>query len=203
MNKNAKILVTGGSGFIGSYLLRKLVRSGFTDLHAIHVPDDPLDLVTDIKSKVKWYVADITDNVTLHDVFLNVHTVIHCAGIISFWPKEYKEMYRVNVNGSATIVNLCLEHQVECLIHLSSIEALGKEEDGSIISEKTEWKEDTDHTQYAVTKYLGELEVWRGIAEGLNVVIYNPALVLGTGAKIFSKRQYSNDRCSRSCEHDC
>ena len=181
MNKNSKILVTGGSGLIGSYLLRKLVADGHDNIHAIHLPDDALDLVQDIKSKINWYEADITDGVTLHDLFAEVKTVIHCAGVISFWPREFKEMYRVNVDGTAVIVNLCLEHKVERLIHLSSIEAIGTEEDNSTISEKTEWKEDIAHTQYGVSKYLGELEAWRGKAEGLNVIIYNPALVLGAG----------------------
>ena len=181
MNKDDKILVTGGTGLIGSYLLRKLVHSGFTNLQAIHIMDDPLDLVADIRSEINWYQTDITDSLKLNDIFEGVTTVIHCAGVISFWPKEFKEMFRVNVEGTSTIVDLCLEHQVERLIHLSSIEALGKEEDNSTISEKTEWKEDTHHTQYAVSKYLGELEAWRGIAEGLNVKIYNPALVLGAG----------------------
>lgn len=181
MNKSAKILVTGGSGLIGSYLLRKLVDNGHQAIHAIHLPGDSLDLVADIKDKVIWHVADITDMVALYDLFDGVETVIHCAGMISFWPREFKEMYRVNVDGTATIVNLCLEHNVDRLIHISSIEAIGKEEDNSLISERTEWQEDTDHTKYGVSKYLGELEAWRGIAEGLDVIIYNPALVLGAG----------------------
>ncbi len=181
MNKQSKILITGGTGLIGSHLLRKLVSSGFENLHATHLPRDPFHLVQDIHSKVNWHEADITDSVALHDIFLEVKTVIHCAGMISFWPKEFKKMMRVNVDGTATIVNLCLEFKVDRLIHLSSIEALGKEEDDSIISETTEWKEDIDHTKYAVSKYLGELEAWRGLAEGLDVIIYNPALVLGAG----------------------
>jgi len=181
MNKSAKIIVTGGSGLIGSYLLRKLVDRGYENLHAIHKHNDPLDLVQDFRDRINWHVADITDSLVLNDLFDGVETVIHCAGMISFWPKEYKEMFRVNVDGTATIVNLCLEHKVSRLIHLSSIEALGREEDNSVISEKTEWKEDTDHTKYAISKYLGELEVWRGIAEGLDAIIYNPALVLGAG----------------------
>jgi len=181
MNKDDKILVTGGTGLIGSYLLRKLVDTGFINLYAINLPNSRFDLVSDIKDKITWQEADITNVVELNDVFDDVHTVIHCAGMISLWPKEFKEMYRVNVDGSALIVNLCLEHQVSQLVYLSSIEALGREEDNSMISEKTEWKEDINHTKYASSKYLGELEAWRGIAEGLDVIIYNPALVLGAG----------------------
>jgi len=181
MNKASKILVTGGTGLIGSYLLRKLVSIGFTNVSAIKLPNDRAHLVNDISDDIDWAIADVRDQVAMHDLFEGVEIVIHCAGMISFWSKEFKAMHDVNVRGTEHVVNLCLEHDVKRLIHLSSIEALGKNEDDSPMNEQTEWKEEMEHSRYAVTKYFGELEVWRGNAEGLNTVIYNPALVLGTG----------------------
>lgn len=180
MNKQAKILVTGGTGLIGSYLIRLLLKRGFSKIIATH-NRAAFELVEDIKDQVEWHRIDIEDDVAYSEIIIGVDTVIHCAGMISLWPKEFKEMFRVNVNGTANIVNLCLLHDVKRLIHLSSIEALGKEEDGSTISEKTEWKEEITHTKYAQSKYYGELEVHRGHAEGLHTIIYNPALVLGAG----------------------
>ena len=181
MNKTTKILVTGATGLIGSYLIRKLVNKGYTNISAIILPDDSSTLIADASENIKWCVADVTDQVSMDEYFVGIDTVIHCAGMISFWKNEFKQMYDVNVTGTNHVVNLCLEHEVRQLIHLSSIEALGKSEDGSPMNEKNEWKEEMQHTQYANTKYLGELEVWRGNAEGLNTIIYNPALVLGTG----------------------
>lgn len=180
MNKASKILITGGTGLIGSYLIRLLLKKGFNEIIATHNRAS-FELVADIKDQVEWHRIDIADEVAFSDIIVGVDTVIHCAGMISMWSKEFKEMFRVNVNGTANIVNLCLLHDVKRLIHLSSIEALGKEEDGSIISESTEWKEEIAHTKYAASKYYGELEVHRGYAEGLQTIIYNPALVLGAG----------------------
>lgn len=179
MNKESKILVTGGTGLIGSYLLRKLVASGYQNIFGLKRSTSPLHLLEGVYDKVRWFDADVRDSVSMHDHFIGVDTVIHCAGMISFWPKEFREMYDVNVIGTANVVNLSLEHGVNQFIHLSSIEALGKNEDDSPIDERTEYKEEMQHTKYANTKYLGELEAWRGQAEGLNTVIYNPALVLG------------------------
>lgn len=180
MNKSSKILITGGTGMIGSYLLRLLIKRGFNNIVATHNRAS-FELVEDIKDEIEWHRIDIADEVAFTDIIAGVDTVIHCAGMISLWPKEFKEMFRVNVNGTANIVNLCLLHNVNRLIYLSSIEALGKEEDGSSISETTEWKEEVIHTKYAISKYYGELEVHRGHAEGLQTIIYNPALVLGAG----------------------
>lgn len=181
MNKTSKILVTGGTGLIGSYLIRKLIAKGFENISVIKKANDYTHLVDTVSGKVKWCEADVRNMVSMHDYFEGVDTVINCAGVISFWAQEFREMYDVNVVGTEHVVNLCLQHNVKQLIHLSSIEALGKNEDDSDITEQTEYKEEMQHTQYANTKYLGELEVWRGKAEGLNTVIYNPALVIGTG----------------------
>lgn len=179
MNKESKILVTGGTGLIGSYLLRKLIASGYQNVSSLKRSTSPLHLLAGVSEKINWHDADVRDSVSMYDHFIEVDTVIHCAGMISFWPKEFRQMYDVNVTGTANVVNLCLQHDVGQLIHLSSIEALGKNEDDSPIDEQTEYKEEMQHTKYANTKYLAELEAWRGKAEGLSTVIYNPALVLG------------------------
>ena len=179
MNKEAKILITGGTGLIGSYLLRKLLKEGYQNISCIKRSTSNNGIIADIENDIDWCIGDIRDSVSIHDYFEGIDLVVHCAGMISFWPKEFRQMYDINVVGTENIVNLCLEHNVKQLIHLSSIEALGKNEDNSVIDEETEYKEEMQHTKYANTKYLGELEAWRGSAEGLNTVIYNPALVMG------------------------
>jgi nucleoside-diphosphate-sugar epimerase len=101
--------------------------------------------------------------------------------MVSFDPSERDRMMKVNVEGTANVVNACLSAGVKKLLYVSSVASLGMVNDESVIDENTEWNEDDDNPNYAVSKFLGEVEVWRGMAEGLNAVIINPSLILGAG----------------------
>ena len=185
------ILVTGGTGILGSRVLFDLVSTGkkvraiyrsgnFSVLEKtfkINAPDNHEALLRNIE----WVKADITDIVSLGDAFENITHVYHCAAIVSFYPPDYKMMMKINVEGTENMVNLALENGVKKFCHVSSIAAIGRSKEGEIITENSHWKTSPSNSGYAISKYGAEREVWRGINEGLNAVILNPGVILGPG----------------------
>jgi len=175
------ILVTGASGLVGNYIVRDLLKKEYK-VRAIKRSSTNLELLADIKNEIDWVEADVLDEISLNNTFIGVTKVIHAAAIVSYNKKDHKAMNEVNVKGTANIVNCCLRHKVEKLIHISSIAALGRPSiDGAIQSETTKWEESKYNTAYAFTKHLAELEVWRGQEEGLSVAIVNPSIILAPG----------------------
>lgn len=181
MKKNDKIFVTGGTGFIGSYILRELVHQGYDNIHAIRRKNSDMRLVESFKEQISWHMADLQDVELIYDLIKNSKNVIHVAGLVSFAPSDKVKLYEINVLGTETIVNACLEHRVQRLIHISSISALAKTNQGRPIAEETKWIDDRYVSHYGRSKHLGEMEVWRGMAEGQNTIILNPSIVLGAG----------------------
>ena len=176
-----KILVTGGTGFLGSYIIKELIEKGYS-VRAIRRGNKlPFYIPKKILDKVQWMEGDILDVVSLEDAMDDTDTVIHSAGVVSFVKKERKQMYRVNVEGTANIVNIALEKNVRRLIYVSSVAALGRTTTGGTVNEERKWEPSKANTHYAKSKHNGELEVWRGISEGLNGVILNPSTILGFG----------------------
>ena len=176
-----KIFVTGGTGFLGAYLLRYLVAQGHQNILALKRVTSSMALIADIADKIEWVEGDVLDIPFLEDVMEGVQQVYHCAAIVSFDPKEAKKMMQVNVEGTANIVNVALYRKIDKLVHISSIAALGSSKPEEWQDEKTNWKEDKKNSNYAKSKYLSEMEVWRGIMEGLNAAILNPGLIIGSG----------------------
>jgi dihydroflavonol-4-reductase len=176
-----RILVTGGTGFLGSYIIKELVEKNFT-VRAIRRNNKlPSYIPQEIFDKVDWVDGDILDVISLEEAMEEVDTVIHAAAIVSFVKKDREQMYRVNVEGTANVVNMALEKNVRRLIHISSVAALGRSTTGGSVNEEKKWEENKVNTHYAKSKYKAELEVWRGISEGLNGVILNPSTILGYG----------------------
>ena len=180
MQNEKHILVTGGTGFLGSYLLRMLIQQGHT-VRATKRPRSSMDLLGDAAAKVEWVDADVTDLGAMEEAFEGIQQVYHCAAMVSFHPRDYRQMNQINVEGTANIVNLCLEFGVEKLVHVSSIAALGRSPEHLHITEDTKWSQSKNTTRYSISKYQSEQEVWRGHAEGLPVAIVNPSIVLGSG----------------------
>jgi dihydroflavonol-4-reductase len=125
--------------------------------------------------------GDLSDIQLLDKYLEGTDTVIHCAAMISFSPSQKEIMFRSNVEGTANIVNSALKNNIKRFCYISSIAALGRKKNSSDIDETSVWEESSNNTFYAKTKYLAELEVWRGIEEGLNAFILNPSIVLGPG----------------------
>ncbi|MBC7872964.1 MAG: NAD-dependent epimerase/dehydratase family protein [Ferruginibacter sp.] len=141
----------------------------------------PSWIPANIFDKVEWIEGDVLDVVALQDAMEGVDTVIHSAAIVSFIKKERKDMYQVNVEGTANVVNMALEKNVRRLIHISSVAALGRTAGGGHVNEEKKWEESKVNTHYAKSKFKAELHVWRGISEGLEAVILNPSTILGYG----------------------
>jgi dihydroflavonol-4-reductase len=179
--KQKKVLVTGATGFVGSYLLRYLVEQGYSNIRAGRRPDSPMDLVATVKDKVEWVELDILDMAQMEDAMQGVELIFHCAAVVSFDSRDSALLYKVNKKGTENLVNMALESGVEKLLHISSVATLGRDPKGKLIHERTKWERADMQTDYAKSKYLAEMEAWRGWAEGLEVVVVNPSTILGSG----------------------
>jgi len=180
-NKKVQILVTGGTGFLGSYLLRFLIQQGFTRVRAIKRRTASLDLVQDIEHQIEWVEGELTDWFLLSDSLKGVDWVFHVAALVSFEAKDFPEMKRINVDVTADLVNLSLDAGIKKFCYVSSIAALGRSKEGEILDENAIWKQSPYNSRYGMTKFAGEQEVWRGVEEGLTAVIVNPGMILGSG----------------------
>lgn len=178
MNKQELILVTGASGFLGTYLTRLLLERGYR-VRALRRLNSDTGHLQGYGDKIEWVNTDLTDLHGLDEAFAGVDVVCHCAAIPSFHPKDYERMYASNVAGTVNIVNMCLHHKVRKLIHVSSIAALGRTPGRLRLDESCDWVEGKDNHYYGQTKHLAEVEVWRGIAEGLNAVMVLPSVIIG------------------------
>jgi len=176
-----KILLTGGTGFLGSYILAALVQQGYTVYALRRDSTIPHWIDPAVMGKVQWINGDVLDIVGLEEAMENIDAVIHAAAIISFTASERKALYQINVEGTANIVNACLEKKVNRLVHISSVAALGRKVGGGHVDETAKWEENPLQTHYARSKYKAELHVWRGHCEGLDTVILNPSTILGFG----------------------
>jgi nucleoside-diphosphate-sugar epimerase len=182
------VLVTGGTGLVGAHLLLHLVENG-ESVRAIYRKSETiqktkslflLDKKEALFEKIDWIKADIIDVPSLEIAFENVEYVYHCAALISFNPKDEVLLRKINIEGTANIVNFCVAKAVKKLCFVSSISALGDlKENEKIITEETEWNPEKPHSDYAISKYGSEMEVWRGQQEGLDVIIVNPGIILG------------------------
>ena len=180
MHKDAKILVTGASGFVGSYIVRYLASLGFTHITGCRRPTSDLSLMSE-SAAVKWVDLDLQDVDSIRAQVENHEYVIHAAAMVSFDHKDADALYRNNVEGTASLVNAALDFGVKKLVYISSIAVFGRTPNNPLIDETTEWQENRLTSNYARSKYLSEIEVWRGHYEGVPSLILNPSLILGSG----------------------
>ncbi|MDT7829189.1 NAD-dependent epimerase/dehydratase family protein [Pricia sp. S334] len=184
------ILVTGGTGLVGAHLLFKLAESGHS-IKAIHRKGSNLERVekifgyyheasADLFKTIEWIEADINDIPALEVAFLGVTQVYHAAALISFNPRDSKKLQKTNIEGTANIVNLCIDNSVEKLCYASTIGAIGKSAHSNHASENTPWTPQEANV-YGLSKHAAEMEVWRGSQEGLPVVMVNPGVIIGPG----------------------
>lgn len=185
------ILVTGGTGLVGSHLLYELVQKEknikaiIRDTNKIQGVEKVFSYYSDkpkrLIEKIDWIEADLFDSVKLEDAFQAVKYVYHCAAIVEIGGKKKQELIDINTELTENIVNLCLQNNIEKLCHVSSIASLGGALNGELITEESKWIASKNHSAYSVSKFKSEMEVWRGIQEGLNAVIVNPSVILGPG----------------------
>ncbi|MCX6189344.1 MAG: NAD-dependent epimerase/dehydratase family protein [Bacteroidetes bacterium] len=182
------ILVSGATGFVGSYIVCELLRQD-KKVRALKRASSNLSefeficrvnaiTATQLKN-LEWCVADILEFGDLEVAFQGVTEVVHCAGFVSFVPRDQVSMARVNIEGTANMVNLALQNGVKKFGYLSSIAAIGRASNMNFIDENIKWEASVMNTHYAETKFEAEMEVWRGVQEGLNAVIVNPGVIIG------------------------
>lgn len=185
------IFVTGGTGLIGAHLLFELTSSG-KKVKALKRRTSNLEQVRKIFSfytenpgnlfnRIEWVDGDILDSSGLEELLAGATEIYHCAAIVSFNSGERKQMIQNNVEGTANLVNAALESGVKKLCHISSVSALGTNQNGYTIDEQTNWVPGKKTAGYSHSKFFSEVEIWRGIEEGLDAVIVNPSIVLGPG----------------------
>ena len=202
------ILVTGGTGLLGAYLLLKLtceeekVRALKRESSSTRIVENVFrynnDAAEELLGRIEWVNGDVCDIFSLEDAMKGIDYVYHCAAMVSFDPKDRDKMMQINIDGTANVVNAALSSGIKKLCHVSSIAALGRAEQGNMVTEDIMWKSSHNNSNYAISKYGGEREVWRGTEEGLNAVVINPSIIIGMGdpAKGSSKLISTIDRFS-------
>lgn len=184
------ILVTGGTGLVGAHLLcalvqeEKKIRAIYRSKSSIVKTKQLLDNshLSHLWNVIEWMEADVTDVPQLTKAFEGITQVYHCAAMVSFQVKDFDMMSKINIEGTANMVNLALDFGIEKFCHVSSIATLDEiNKTTQHFDETSEWNPNKKHSDYAITKNGAEIEVWRGIQEGLPAVIINPAVILGDG----------------------
>ena len=194
--------VTGGTGLLGSHLIYDLLLKGekvralkrsASKIQQLKKTISYYETNPDILfDKVEWVDGDVLDYHSINNALQDVKHVYHCAAIVSFDPKKRDELIRDNVQGTANLVNASLDQKIEKFCQVSSVSAVGRSVSSKLITEDGAWVNSKNKSAYGISKHLSEMEVWRGIAEGLNAVIVNPSIILGPGnwnsgsSKLFS-----------------
>jgi len=185
------ILVTGGTGLLGSHLLLDLTKAG-KQVRAIKRHSSNIQLIRKVFSyyvedpdklmgQIEWVDADLLDFFSIEEALSGVTEIYHAGAIVSFYPKDHKEMLKVNIDGTSNLVNRAIEAKVEKFCYVSSVATLGRTDNDGLSDEETFWKPSRKNSVYAISKYGAEREIWRAMEEGLNAVIVNPSLILGPG----------------------
>jgi len=184
-------LVTGATGMVGSKLVLDLIEAGlgvraiYRDKRRIGQFKENVQYYgadsTLLENQVEWVEADLLDYLQLAKALEGVEMVYHCAAMVSFHPSERGRMFENNINGTSNLVNICLEKGIKKICYVSSIAALGKTENGGLINEETSWIPEKKHSSYSISKFHSEMEIWRGVNEGLDAVIVNPSVIIGPG----------------------
>ena len=181
MSNKSKVLVTGATGLLGPYVISDLLEKKYDNITVLIRSGMLNKELEPYANNLKVVKGDVLELYPLSEEIALVDYVIHVAAMVSFDPKDKQTMYDINVNGTANVVNLCLEHGIKKLVHVSSVAAIGRPDKRELLSETTVWSDSKYNPHYGVTKYKSELEVWRGFTEGLPIAIVNPSIILGRG----------------------
>jgi dihydroflavonol-4-reductase len=173
------VFITGANGLVGSFVARRFLEAGY-QVAALKRQTSDVSLVQDIAHLIQWHEGDILDVLSLEKAIQqDIDIVIHTAAVVSFIPKEREMLYKVNVEGTTNVVNACLSKGIEKVCFVSSVAALSRTPNKTEIDEEQVWQDSPLNSHYAKSKYLAELEVWRGVAEGLKAIVVCPSVILG------------------------
>ncbi len=183
------ILVTGGTGLIGSHLLFELTRRG-KEVKALKRSNSNISVTQRVFeaysensseqfSRIQWVDGDVVDYPSLCEAMVGVDEVYHCAAMVSFNKRDFATMLTVNVQGTANMVDAALAANVQRFCHVSSVASLGNPVVNDLVDEDAQWGKSKGKSGYAVSKFRSEMEVWRGMEQGLKAVIVNPSVIIG------------------------
>lgn len=185
------VFVTGATGILGRLIVLELLKKGEMVRAAKRPNSDTKDVHHSYKyytenpnnffEKIQWIDVDFEDIHSLQNALMGVSEVYHCAAKVSFHPKDEKEMYKTNVKGTENLLFACENSSVKKFLHVSSVAVLDGKNDEGKLDEESEFNPKIDHSAYAISKHLAEMEVWRASAEGLNTIIINPGIIIGSG----------------------
>lgn len=188
------ILITGGTGLLGSHIAVRLLAEGrsvrvmyrhearkenLIRLINYYYPENASHYL----EKLSWFKGDVLDLMDVEDAMKGVDEVIHCAALVSFFRRDFNDLFEVNRQGTANVVNFALAQGVKRFVHISSTAAVGKDsKDQTTVKRETNgWNPNDRVSGYSLSKYSAEKEVWRGVEEGLPAVIVNPSVMFGPG----------------------
>ena len=171
------VAISGANGLLGSFIVRKLIQEQKPFL-ALKRANSDTSLLNDVADQIEWRNTDVLNPVLLSDALEGCTQIIHAAAIVSYNPHRANEVMEINVQGTRNIVNACLEQNIKRLVHISSVSALGRQKDQTLIQENNKWIDSPTNSLYAKSKYRAELEVFRGQEEGLSTLILNPSVIL-------------------------
>jgi nucleoside-diphosphate-sugar epimerase len=193
------ILVTGATGFLGAHILYQLVSRGERVKALFRHPEKQMCAMKIFRShsqnidkvwnNIQWVQGDILNYFQVTELLNDVTEVYHVAGLISLSDRNYKQLHQVNVLGTANMVNASLERGVKKFCYVSSIATLGESSDSELIDESATWNPGGGTSSYAISKMGGEMEVWRGVHEGLSAFIVNPSVIVGPGMWVGNSSQ--------------
>ena len=185
------VLVTGATGILGRVLVLELLKKG----KKVRAAKRKSSNIEEVKKswlfytadaerlfeQIEWVDVDLWDLDSLRAALDGVEEVYHASAKVSFHPKDAQEMLRTNVEGTKNMLYIAEEKQVKKFLFVSSIAVLDEVNENGIIDENSQFNSKEEHSGYAQSKYLAEMEVWRSSAEGMNTIIINPGVIIGTG----------------------
>lgn len=183
------VLVTGATGILGSHVVYSLLNRGKKVVAARRSGSSTSDIerlfgyygATDLLRQIEWRDPDLSDAFSIEGALEGVEEVFHCAGFVSFNPRDKKELMLHNEVATRNIVNACLFKGVKALCFSSSLATIRNPDATGELNESVFWKASGRESDYAISKHNAEREVWRGIEEGLPAVIVNPGVLLSPG----------------------
>lgn len=181
IQKDSHIVITGATGFLGSYVLRRLLADGYTRITCTRRKSSDMTLTSDLREQVNWFYCNITDDTLIEEIVQEADAIIHIAAMVSLSNRMHKQILSINTEATSKLVDLALFHNVEKFVFVSSVAAFGMSVENEKVDERTEWKDSPMNNAYSMSKQLAEREVQRGVAEGLSAVIVNPAMIIGAG----------------------
>ena len=185
------VLVTGATGILGRVIVLELLKRG-KSVRATKRKDSNLNEVKDsfrfygenpdeVFQKIEWVEVDFEDLESLKNALDGIEEVYHCAAKVSFHPKDKKQLYQTNISGTKQLLYACENAEVKKFLFVSSIAVLDGLNENGELDETSDFNPKVDHSSYAISKHFSEMEVWRASAEGLQTVVVNPGLIIGSG----------------------